>query len=544
MDNMDFEKTQKNLFRELMNSSGLSAVHDYNDGADRRSRDMLMDSAPKDSSRKNDERQDIIHKARSNEQLLGDRLSILKTMQKAMADNWDFLYDTATGLLGKDSPDEEKKKVHIIGIGPGDAGSITNDALKALLACELIVGNHNDLQMVTDILSKEAPDNESGRMKTLEADNTDDIKTIINREIARNICVIYRGDVGYYDSAGDILKDEIFADADIIPGVSVLGYFAAKMKLSCESGPVIEFNDASSPLIYEISKREYVFLILNGKDVVRKLSARLLDFGFRDVFISIGFDVGSLSGEFITGKPLEFMRVDKSGIFPAVIHNPTPLEPKVTGRIDDRYFAGDRIPRYGAMVRSAILSELCLNEDSTSYVIGAGVGECAIECALCCPRGKVYALDESVENIQLMRINRRQFLAENMEIVQGTGPEIIENITYPDRVLICGELPQMRRIISIIFRKNRHCIMVICTQDVQVLTGIVDVVGSFPRLESSMSSVRASYSGYPGERIGYGSEREVYVITCRLKEDNVAKAPPDTGIVSGAATTSWVPEEL
>ena len=503
---------------------------------------MLMSGAPKDPARENFEKQDIIHNARSSEHALGVRLSMLRSMQKATEESWDFLYTTAIGMLG-DERSASARTVHIVGIGIGNRGFMTRQALDALMESELITGAQDDIDSVMAVLKEEYGAEALTYKRTMAADSRDEITRILDEDDALDVSVIYRGDVGYYDSAGDMLNNPEAGRVDIIPGVSILGYFAARLKLSCESGPVLEFNDTSSPLIYEVSRREYVFLILNGKDVVRKLSARLLDFGFRDVFITVGLDIGTENEQMATGKPLDFMRMEKTGVFPAVINNPSPLEPRITGRVEDRYFARGQTPVYGAMVRSAILNELVLNEASTVYVIGAGIGECAIECALACPRGKVYALDEGMENVQLMRVNRRQFLAENMEIISGTGPEILENMIYPDRVLISGELSQMRRVISIIFRKNKHCRMVICTQDVQVLARIIDLIDSFPRLESNISSVRASYSGFPGAVGAYGSEREVYIISCALAKDPVS-AEPEVGLANSVRTVSWVPEEL
>ncbi len=544
------EKLKDDLYSDLMINGEALDVHDYTGSSDRRARDVLMDSTGTYDS--HGVLEDITEQ-RPNDRKLAEKLTFLRQMETAVKNTEQKLFDIARNILGNEDM-AAVRAVSLVGIGTGSGSTVTGEAAKVLADASLIIGSPYDLKLALEVVERETGVSSLGKKRTAALVNAEDIADCIKKDPGGDVAVVFTGEVGFYDTARELIDRLGAYSVRIIPGISVLGIFAAKLRLSCESGPILEFNDSSSPVIYAVSTREYVFLILNGEEVVRKLSARLLDFGLRDVTVTVGYNLGTAREEIVSGKPLEFMKASGDGIFPAVIRNKHPLPARVTGKVDDRYFVQGQVPPYSTAVRSVITNELQLEEDSIIYDIGAGVGALSVECALMCPHGRVFSIEKKQENLALLRANRRQFLAENMEIVLGAAPAAIENIIPPSRVVIEGRIPLLGEIVRTVFKKNPYCRIVVCVMDLESLTKAMETLKSFPYTDTRMVSVRTSRTQMAEENNAFESDREVYILSTQRRSaapvfsekefdlDDIGNN--ETGIVRGVVAKVWKPGRL
>ncbi|MEO1132238.1 MAG: precorrin-6Y C5,15-methyltransferase subunit CbiT [Cyanobacteria bacterium J06639_1] len=120
-----------------------------------------------------------------------------------------------------------------------------------------------------------------------------------------------------------------------------------------------------------------------------------------------------------------------------------PLWPYCTPGIPDDAF--DRIPGIPLSqreMRVLMISQLRLTPASCVWDIGAGTGTIAVEAALLCPQGTVYAIERDEEVVELIQRNSEKFGATNVRVIQGTAPDCLLEIPQaPDRICFEGGAP-------------------------------------------------------------------------------------------------------
>jgi precorrin-6Y C5,15-methyltransferase (decarboxylating) CbiT subunit len=93
-------------------------------------------------------------------------------------------------------------------------------------------------------------------------------------------------------------------------------------------------------------------------------------------------------------------------------------------------------------VRVLVLSQLRLGEDHCLWDIGAGTGTIAIEAAILCPRARVIAIERDAEVVSLIESNCEKFGLNNVQVIQGTAPDCLHQLSPPpDRICIEGGHP-------------------------------------------------------------------------------------------------------
>lgn len=100
------------------------------------------------------------------------------------------------------------------------------------------------------------------------------------------------------------------------------------------------------------------------------------------------------------------------------------------------------IPMSPREVRVLVLSQLRLGEDHCLWDIGAGTGTIAIEAAILCPRARVIAIERDAEVVSLIESNCEKFGLNNVQVIQGTAPDCLHQLSPPpDRICIEGGHP-------------------------------------------------------------------------------------------------------
>ncbi|MEC8910556.1 MAG: precorrin-6Y C5,15-methyltransferase (decarboxylating) subunit CbiT [Chloroflexota bacterium] len=97
-------------------------------------------------------------------------------------------------------------------------------------------------------------------------------------------------------------------------------------------------------------------------------------------------------------------------------------------------------------VRAVSLYSLRLHQDSVVWDIGAGTGSVSVEAALIANRGRVYAVERDTDSQHLLEANVAQWGSDNIDIVSGEAPGVLEGLPSPDSVFVGGSggnLPQI-----------------------------------------------------------------------------------------------------
>ena len=129
--------------------------------------------------------------------------------------------------------------------------------------------------------------------------------------------------------------------------------------------------------------------------------------------------------------------------------------------IGDELFVRGNVPITKSEIRAVTLSKLSLRKTDIVYDIGAGTGSVSVEMAIAASMGKVYAVECQEEAQQLIEQNKEKFQLENLELVKGMAPDVMNNLPKPDVAFLGGTKGNMEQILTILQQKNPSIHLVI-----------------------------------------------------------------------------------
>lgn len=116
--------------------------------------------------------------------------------------------------------------------------------------------------------------------------------------------------------------------------------------------------------------------------------------------------------------------------------------------IPDSEFIRTDVPMTKEEVRILALTRLRIDPDSRVLDIGAGTGSVSIEAGLLATEGKVFAIEKNSYAVELIYKNRQHFGLDNLEIISGEAPGMLEKCTNIDRVFIGGSGGALQSIVE------------------------------------------------------------------------------------------------
>lgn len=122
----------------------------------------------------------------------------------------------------------------------------------------------------------------------------------------------------------------------------------------------------------------------------------------------------------------------------------------ITPGIPDEFFIRGRVPMTKEEIRVVTLAKARLFSGMTVWDVGSGTGSIAVEAARLVPGGQVYAVEKSVEGLELIEKNILHFGLENITVIPGEAPEALKKLPSPHRVIIGGSGGRFVEIISLL----------------------------------------------------------------------------------------------
>uniref|UniRef100_A0A7C1FM67 tRNA (guanine(46)-N(7))-methyltransferase n=1 Tax=Caldilinea aerophila TaxID=133453 RepID=A0A7C1FM67_9CHLR len=130
-----------------------------------------------------------------------------------------------------------------------------------------------------------------------------------------------------------------------------------------------------------------------------------------------------------------------------VVWNPRPRLPRPPGLPDDAFVTiGGQITK--REIRLLTLAELALNAYEVFWDIGAGSGAVAIEAAASQPTAHVFAVERRPEFCACIRQNLARLDTANVQVIEGSAPEVCCDLPDPDAVFIGGSGGRLTELVS------------------------------------------------------------------------------------------------
>ena len=387
-----------------------------------------------------------------------------------------YSLDEILGITGITSIESNiiQKEISLIGTGMGNTGTLSIAGKEALESAGLVIGSGRLLETAKAVIN--AQDKEM-----FNAYDADIIYNYIKENPQyKNIAIMLSGDTGFYSGAGRLyekLQELAGYNIDIIPGISSVAYFAARLKINWQDIKLLSLHGRTQNVIAAIKSNEKTFILLGMKDSVAGLADICIKYGLKELVFHIGCNFGYSGEEIISGSPEDFTGfINKGFLYCAIIENPFAEENIVTHGIPDSQFIRGNVPMTKEEIREISVSKLHLARDSVVYDIGAGTGSVAVECARMAYNGKVYAVEKNEEAIKLIEQNKILHGTDNLEIIKGEAPGILDGLEVPTHVFIGGSSGRLSRIIDIIFSKNGNARIVINAVTLETITEVQSII--------------------------------------------------------------------
>jgi len=369
------------------------------------------------------------------------------------------------------------KTVTIIGIGMGRE-TVTAQGADAIGAADVLLGAPRMTETFADLQKPCIPEYAAER-----------VAAAVRESGAERFAVLVSGDVGFYSAAESLLRALDFCEVALVPGISSLGYFFAKLRLPWQDAAAISCHGREQNLVDTVRRSRRTFALTGGN--IPALAQALVKAGYGALTATVGENLGGAQERIFSRPVCELAQTSAASLAVLLIENPQADASVPCGIADERFVRGD-VPMTKAEVRAAIAGKLRIAPDFVCADVGAGTGSVTAEMALAAWRGHVYAIDRVPEAVELIEQNARRFHLGNVTPILGRAPEALETLPPLDAVFIGGSGGGIGAIVSAVLQKNPNA----------------RIVASAIALESAAAAVRAfSEAGLEPEVVQIAASR-------------------------------------
>ena len=407
--------------------------------------------------------------------------------------------------LGRSAENSGKRQVFLIGTGPGSESYLTGEAKKRLDKCDLIVGASRCVRQL-----------ESFHKPVFEAYQPEKIADYLDAHPeVQVICGAMSGDTGFYSAAeklGAVLERRGNYTVEVIPGISSVGYFFAKIRRPWDHAKLFSMHGQAANFALELKRSGSAFILGGGADFYETICGQLIDLGMQETKLFAGENL-TLKDEQIFEATPESLTDRKAPSLAVLYAEWTGPRRPLSHGISDEAFTRGNVPMTKMEVRTVSVAKLELTENSVLYDVGAGTGSVSVECAGLSDSVKVYAIEKNPEAVELLHENCKKFALTNVKIIAGTAPEALEDLPAPTHVFIGGSSGKMEEVIALCLKKNPETRFVVNLITPESLAAVLEAAKTLPVTEPDLVTLTAARSKKVGSSHLMMGQNPVWIVT-------------------------------
>ena len=397
------------------------------------------------------------------------------------------------------------RKVTLLGIGMGTEETLTVEGKTAIEQSDLLIGAKRMLEP----------------FKKLKKDT---YVSYVPKEIGeflkenkqyRNVAILLSGDVGFYSGAKKILEELKGFQVEVLPGISSLIYFCAKLKIPWEDVCFTSLHGKKSNIILRVKREEKTFALLDGTNGLKKLCEKLGYYGLGEVVLHIGENLSYPEEKIYHIKAKDLKEHSFDNLLVVLIENPTPIIR--WGQIRDEEFIRGEVPMTKSEVRTVSISKLQLKRNAIVYDVGAGTGSVSIEIALQSPDMDVYAIEKKEQAIELVKKNVQKFGTDNVCIVEGDALQVLEGLPAPTHVFIGGSSGRLKELMAFIWEKSPEARVVINTVSLNTIAEVMEVLEHISIEDVDITQMNVSKGRKLGNYQMMMGQNPIYIVALEKK---------------------------
>jgi len=409
-----------------------------------------------------------------------------------------------------------ERKVHIIGVAPDGASSLTTQARRLVNRAELVFGGKRLLSMFPSL---------SGERITI-SNNLIKVADLIKENLGRKrMVVLASGDPNFYGIAGYLTDKMGRSVVDIIPNVSAMQLAFARIKESWEDAIFVSAHSRPIEDIVETVRLNHKLGIFTDDEHTPAAIARvLLEHGVDGYRAYVCQNLGRKDEKLIKTDLPNLVKMKFSPLNTLILlkerKSVITRYPRL-GIADEEFY--QRKPKGGLItkqeVRAVSLAKMCLADESVLWDIGAGSGAVSIEASFLARKGHVLAIEKNDKDIAIIRKNIRRFHVPNVEVVHTFAPDGLGRLPAPTAVFIGGSGGRMEGILDVVSRRlkpgGRIVINIVALENLSAAVNALEARGFVPDI--TMVNIARSTSVI--ELTRFEALNPVFVITGRQKEE-------------------------
>ena len=335
----------------------------------------------------------------------------------------------------------------MIGAGPGDESMLAGAAKSALNMARRIL-NTRDMPLAE--LASEL--SSAGKGET---------------------AVLVSGDCGFFSVAKTIIRDHSgIYEIEVIPGISSIQYFCAKLKTSYDDAVLISLHGRNTNIVSKVAYAQKVIALTGGENGAGDICRTLLRHGLGGVKVSVGERLSYPDERILTGSASDFTDMDFDNLSVICIENPSAADPHIP--LGDGEFIRGSVPMTKEEIRWLSIQKLGASPGDIIFDIGAGTGSVSVELARKAFDGFVYAIEAKEEACVLVRENAAKHGAFNLEVIHGEAPNALDGLPVPDKAFIGGSSGNMGGILERLISLNPSIRIVANAITIQTLNQIIE----------------------------------------------------------------------
>lgn len=345
------------------------------------------------------------------------------------------------------------RPVTVVGMGDDGCAGLSSRAMNAIARAQVLVGGARHLSFFSEF---------AGERIVLGAGLTAVLERVSALAEEQNVCVLASGDPLFFGVGSLIVKKLGAENVEIIPQPSSMQLAFARAGMKWDDATFVSLHGrALHGLVGRLRHHGKAAILTDEDNDPARIAEHLLEHGEADWKAWVCENLGG---------PDERVRAFSLGDL-ASLHDVGPLnvlllvrtaggwrKPPVIPFLHEDAFA-KRIPKKGLITKQEVrllsLARMALRSDSIVWDVGAGSGSVAIEAALICREGRVYAVECDTEGVDLCRENVRAHGADNVTVVGGRAPAALEGLEPPDAVFVGGSKGSLEDIIDVSLKRLR-----------------------------------------------------------------------------------------
>lgn len=334
-------------------------------------------------------------------------------------------------------------KIVVVGAGVQGQEGFSRQALEAINRAEVLAGRPAHLALFPDF---------PGDKVVFHDGPTEIIDFLQTTE--RRVAVLSSGDPLFFGIGSQLLRNLPEDRLEFLPNVSSVQYAFSKIRIPWDDAVFVSVIDRDlNTEVDRIVAVEKVAILTDRINSPGRVAAELIARGREGYKAYLCENLGT-SKERIVITDLRTLRTMETAAPNLLIlikgyDSDEEAGLPVLGIPDEEFRLSRRVITQEE-IRVLALAKLRLRQDITLWDIGAGSGSVSIEADNLIRNGRIYAVEQDEERVEILRDNLRRMDSRKVILVNGTAPDCLEDLPDPDRVFIGGAGGNLQEVLEVV----------------------------------------------------------------------------------------------